>query len=190
MKRILLLISIGIALALFVLFFATVYEPEISAASLITPEPSVEPTPSPTPEIKILENETKNNFLFLDFHSLLDTLTTSQYTYVMISTREFFNSLYQTNIRSYAFNQYRTQYQDVLDEYFDFENDAEIKVPYEKFAEKFEGDSHEYLFILDNSSMETGSTEYNYTVDFYINDEKVESFYFTVNKETLKIKIK
>ena len=190
MKRILLIISIGIALALFILIFASVYEPKISVASLITPEPSVAPTPSPTPEIKILENETKNNFLFLDFHSLLDIVTTSQYNYIMLPTREYFNSVYQSNIRKYSFEQYKSQYQDLLGEDFDFANDAELKVPYERFSGVYKGDEHEYLFILDTTTIEVGSAEYKYAVDFYINKEKVESFYFVVNKETLIIKIK
>jgi len=193
MKRILIIISVGIAFTIGVLIFFSFYQPNIPIAGLVTPSPvapTPEPTPSPTPEIKILEDDSSNKLIFLGFHSLLDVMTTSQYNYVMSSSTDFFNSLYQTRVRNYSFDQYKLQYDSMLSMRFSFNNDDQLAIPFDKFEDVYSSSILEYIFILDEESVAVTDTEYKFSVDLYIDDEIVERFDFTANKNTLNVKIK
>lgn len=193
MKKILIIGSITVAAALMILLFASVYQPKVNVAEIITPTPfetTPEPSPTPTPEIKILEDKNNESFLFLGFQSLLETMTTSQYDYIMQSTFDFFNSLYQSNIRSYPFEQYILQYEEILTTRFNFENNEEISVLFNTLNEIFVDETQSYLFVLDEASLEIGSKYFTYKVDLFMHSEKVASFDFTVNKKTSEINIK
>ena len=193
MKKFLIIGSITIAVALGVLFFASIYQPgSKSTAEIITPspfKPTAEPTPSPTPEIKILESENDEQFLLLGFSPLLDVMTTTQYNYVMQSTWDFFNSLYQSGVRNYPFEQYRIQYTDLIYNKFNFEDDTELSAVFSKFQDVFAGGLQSYIFVFDETSLTVLENHYTYTVEFYVNSELKESFDFKVTKKTSEIKV-
>jgi hypothetical protein len=192
MKRILIIVSLGIAVAIGVLIFLSFYQPDMQVAGLVTPSPvapTPEPTPSPTPEIKVLEDSRNDKLVFLEFHSLLDVMTTSQYNYVMSSVTDFFNSLHQTSVRNYSFDQYKLQYDNMLSMRFSFSNGDQLLIPFDKFKNVYSGDAEEFVFILDKVSITVTDTDYKFSADLYIEDEAAESFGFTVNKKTLRIKI-
>jgi len=192
MKKFLIIGSITVAVALGILIFATVFNPKIKTAQIITPTPYIatpEPTPSATPEIVVHEDESQGNFMYLGFYSLFDIITTSQYNYVMTSTTEFFNSIYQADIRNYTFDLYKTQYEEMLSSRFDFADDAALHVPFDKFTKAFETPVSEYKFLLDESSITEGGNNYKFTVALYLNNELFEEFYFSVDRKTSIIKI-
>lgn len=192
MKRILLIISIGIALAIGVLIFFGFYRPSVPTAELVTPTPlpvTAEPTPSPTPEIQILENIKSNKLVFLDFHSLLDVMTTSQYNYVMSSSTDFFNSLLQTNVRNYSFDQYKFQYDKILSMRFSFSSNDQLMIPFDKFTAVYSNDVEKFVFVLDKESITVTDSQYKFSADLYIDDEVTERFDFTINKKTLTEKV-
>lgn len=193
MKKYLIIGSIAIAAALGILLFASFYNPKVkTTAGIITPTPfeaTAAPTPSPTPKIEILEDRNDENYKFLGFSFLLDYMTTSQYNYTMLSTTEFFNSLYQSSVRHYPFEQYKIQYDDMLSTRFSFANDDKIRVPFDRFNEVFIGDTQEYLFILDKESLQANVTAYTYTIEFLINSEQSATFDFVVNKKSSVIQI-
>ncbi|MBN2879573.1 MAG: hypothetical protein JXN65_08075 [Clostridia bacterium] len=192
MKKFMIIGSITIAVALGILIFATVFNPKIKTAHIITPTPFVatpEPTPTATPEILVHEEESQGNFMYLGFYSLLDIMTTSQYNYIMISTTEFFNSVYQADIRNYTFDLYKSQYEEMLDARFDFADDAALHIPYDRFMTAFETPGGEYKFLLNESSITEEGNKYKYTVVLYLNNEIFEEFYFVVDKKTSIIKI-
>lgn len=192
MKRVLIIISVGIALTIGVLIFLGFYQPNVPVGILVTPSPEAptpEPTPSPTPEIKILEDVDSSNFLYLEFHSLLDVMTTSQYNYVMSSSTDFFNSVYQTNVRNYSFDQYKLQYDNMLSMRFFYGNDDDLLIPFNKFQGIYSSDALEYIFILDQESITITDTQYKYSADLYVDKEIIERFDFIVKKNTLELKI-
>jgi len=192
MKKFLIIGSITVAAALGILIFATVFQPNIKTAQIITPTPfeaTPEPTPSPTPEIVVHEDESQGNFMYVGFYSLLDIMTTSQYNYIMISTTEFFNSVYQADIRNYTYDLYKTQYEEMLSFRFDFADDAALHIPFDKFMQVFEAPAGEYKFVLSESSITEDANNYIYTVVLYLNNEPFEEFYFSADKKTSIIKI-
>lgn len=192
MKRILLIISVGIALTIGIFIFLSIYRPSIPVAELVTPSPvppTPEPTPSPTPEIKILEEHNSNKLIYLNFQSLLDVMTTSQYNYVMSSTTAFFNSLHQTSVRNYSFDQYKLQYDNMLSMRFAYSSNDQLLIPFDKFQAAYSSDASEFIFIMDNQSISLTDTAYKFSADLYVNDEVTQRFDFTVNKSTLKVKI-
>ncbi|MEX1377796.1 MAG: hypothetical protein AB1Z23_10065 [Eubacteriales bacterium] len=165
-------------------------KPEIENIAVGTPAISAEPTPSTTPKIEISEDDTQDTLIYLGFDALLDYLTSSQYNYTMISIQEFFNSLYQSNIRKYAFTQYKSINTNLLNEKCMFANDEETKVPFNMFAEIYAGNEAEYKFILDEETVEVADYNYRMNVDLYVSGEKAKSFLFIINKKTLQLKIK
>lgn len=192
MKRILIIVSIGIAITIGVMIFLSFYQPNAPVAELVTPSPvpeAPEPTPSPTPEIQILENSQNNKLVFLDFHSLLNVMTTSQYNYVMSSSSDFFNSLLQTSVRNYTFDQYKFQYDNMLSMRFSFDSNENLMIPFDKFKAIYSSDAEEFVFILDTESLSATDSQYTFAASLYINNEIAETFDFTVNKNTLNLKI-
>ena len=192
MKKILLIGSLVIAAVLGILIFSAMYEPKVDTAYVVTPTPEVvtpEPTPSPTPEIEILEDTELENILYLEFYGLLSIMTTSQYNYVMYSTTEFYSAMFQANLRNYSFDHFKQKNDDLLYSRFSFANDDETMVPFNKFKEAFTDDDQEYKLIVDTASIEVGSSSYNFNTTLYENDVNIASFAFTVNKNSLEIKI-
>ena len=178
----------GIILA--VLLLSMCSGPGLDPIAINTPTISPEPTPSPTPKVDTAEDETQNALVFLGFDVLQDYLTMSQYNYLMLSIEDYFNALYQANIRSYQFSQFQAIQNDLLNEKFMFANDEEAEIPYDMFAEVYVGDDVQYRFILDAESFVIATANYRYNIDLYIANDKAATFAIVVNKKTLQVKIK
>ena len=182
------ILILGIILG--VLLFSMCSSPGLDPLTINTPTISPEPTPSPTPKVDTAEDSTQNALVFLGFDVLQDYLTMSQYNYLMLSIEDYFNALYQANIRSYQFSQFQAIQNDLLNEKFMFANDEEAEIPYDMFAEVYAGDDVQYRFILDAESFVIATANYRYNIDLYINNDKAATFAIVVSKKTLQVKIK
>lgn len=193
MKKILIIGGIVVVIAVGIFLFLSLSQPKIPVAAIITPDPNASPaapTLAPTPEVEILEYEDEESLLLLEFHSLLDIMTMSQYNYTMISTRDLFSAMYQSNVRNYSFTQFKAINEGLIASRFSFSNDDELLIPFNSFVDTFVDSDQEYLLILDMESIESAAINYKYTANLYINMEQVASFNFLVNKKTLQIKFR
>ncbi len=189
-NRLLIIISIVIAAALSILIFASAYNPKIKPSEMITPTPAPitpEPTPTPTPKIEILENYEHGTILYAEFYQLFNVMTTSQYNYAMISVDSFFNALYQANLRSYSFEQFKSSNVDLFYDRFSYDNYSELTIPFDKFTDAFADADQEYVLILNKDTLVETDEYYEFTVTLYIDGEIATTFDFSINKENMKI---
>ncbi len=193
MKKFLIIGSIAVAAALGILIFASIYQPKAkNTAEILTPTPfqaTAEPTPSPTPEIKILEEKSHEQFILLGFSDLLNVMTTTQYNYVMESTQEFLNSVYQSHVRNYPFEQFTLQYEDLLENRFNFADEGDIEEVFNSLIDAFEQGEQPYIFILESDTIQSQKDYFAYTVEFYINSGLSVTFDFEVSRNSAEIKI-
>lgn len=192
MKKILLIGAGVVLLALGAFAVLMLTEPKIPEQPIIeitTPANEViEATPEPI--IEILEEEQKDNVICLEFHTLLDVLTVSQYNYVMISLTDYFDALYQIKARNYVLSQYKTVFENLFNTRFRFGNDAKLQVPVNKFMEAYTDSTQSCIMIFDATSLTKDSKYYKFSIDIFVDREKTGEFDVEINKKDLKILVK
>lgn len=192
MKKILLIGAGVVLLALGAFAVLMLTEPKIPEQPIIeitTPANEViEATPEPI--IEILEEEQKENVICLEFHTLLDVLTVSQYNYVMISLTDYFDALYQIKARNYVLSQYKTVFENLFNTRFRFGNDAKLQVPVNKFMEAYTDSTQSCIMIFDATSLTKDSKYYKFSIDIFVDREKTGEFDVEINKKDLKILVK